>query len=405
MFPWVCLAELPLFCRPDWPRKVSSFLKFEKYTKPGVDVKESKVDGRKDLHDFVEIKKPLEWKQRFVCILLLSHCGIQAFLPYSHFITKVRQFIYLLNFALNNLSSRFQGYNNWTDGLYGYSWDMMVHAWDTVLVSIRVHDNQSNLSHYLDPSAWTANDRWSKHGDMSHQYAKCLKTNLLMDYNINMNKSRGPISISNDMSIYIDVWCSLNGRFQQRMFDPRIDLLKVDWSPFQEVSWLLPLLRQFTDYRSKMAEIQKEVYSWSNFTEVLFVADFPGLFLENYISEDLENVTLTVLHGQIKYEDENERFSKQLNTNQHLQIIHEGFHKVFTIGNIPACYMYTYINKTRTVHDLRDDLVDLERPKLDIVKEFGHRLRNAFKFYEHICNSFLNIITRSSVIKCKTLFQ
>lgn len=81
---------------------------------------------------------------------------------------------------------------------------------------------------------------------------------------------------SEDISIFIDVWCSLNKRFQQRMFDPNYDLLKANWSPFTKVEWLIPLLTQYSNLRSSLSDIQKHVYSWSNYSDVLFVADFPG---------------------------------------------------------------------------------------------------------------------------------
>lgn len=83
---------------------------------------------------------------------------------------------------------------------------------------------------------------------------------------------------SEDISIYIDVWCSLNKRFQQRMFDPNYDLLKANWLPFKEVEWLMPLLTQYNGLRNKIHDIQQHVYSWSNYSDVLFVADFPGQF-------------------------------------------------------------------------------------------------------------------------------
>lgn len=78
------------------------------------------------------------------------------------------------------------------------------------------------------------------------------------------------------MSIHLDVWCSLNGRFQQRMFDPRVDLLTAEWSPLKEVSWLMPLLTEFSSWRTQMMKLEKEVYSWSEYSDVIFVADFPG---------------------------------------------------------------------------------------------------------------------------------
>lgn len=78
------------------------------------------------------------------------------------------------------------------------------------------------------------------------------------------------------MSIYIDVWCSMNKRFQQRMYDPNYDLLAAKWSPFQNVEWLFPILSESNNFRAKMRQITEEVYTWSNESDVLFVADFPG---------------------------------------------------------------------------------------------------------------------------------
>lgn len=115
---------------------------------------------------------------------------------------------------------------------------------------------------YVYFQAWVHSNRWDKHADMLVQYAQCLRRNLPHIRN---------------MSVYVDVWCSLNGRFQQRMFDPSIDLLTVEWSPFQEVSWLMPLLTELSSWRETMSVIEKDVYSWSNFSDVLFVADFPGM--------------------------------------------------------------------------------------------------------------------------------
>lgn len=60
------------------------------------------------------------------------------------------------------------------------------------------------------------------------------------------------------------------------MFDPNYDLLKANWSPFKSVKWLLPILSEYNNFRKTMNEIMEEVYSWSNESEVLFIADFPG---------------------------------------------------------------------------------------------------------------------------------
>lgn len=60
------------------------------------------------------------------------------------------------------------------------------------------------------------------------------------------------------------------------MYDPNYDLLRAEWSVFEPAPWLLPLLSEYSDYRATITDIQKHVYSWSNYTDVLFIADFPG---------------------------------------------------------------------------------------------------------------------------------
>lgn len=44
-----------------------------------------------------------------------------------------------------------QGYNNWTNGLYGYSWDMMVHSRSHQHVKITYKDGQTGAIGYLNP--------------------------------------------------------------------------------------------------------------------------------------------------------------------------------------------------------------------------------------------------------------
>lgn len=120
------------------------------------------------------------------------------------------------------------------------------------------------MCHYLlKLQDWVLNDKWFKHPDTVQQYARCVQRNLRSQ---NMH----------NISLHIDVWCSLNGRFHQRMFDPHTDLLTAEWSPFKEVSWKLPLLTELSDWRDKLQTIKEEVYQWSNYTDVTFLADFPG---------------------------------------------------------------------------------------------------------------------------------
>lgn len=361
MFPYVCLVTMPLFCHVDWPRKliknyrllnskwkrnitelsdddnkqIDPTINKDNTNDQSVKMKTTQVSFEKNLKKKIskEISKSPTKKQKFVVLLLIFHIALQFFLPYSHFITT--------------------GYNNWVQGLYGYSWDMMVHSWDTILIVIKVHDNINNEDHYIDPYAWVQNDRWSKHGDMIIQRAQCLKDNLLrrkeqvLMSSKNYNEIEQWSKLSSNLSIYIDVRCSLNGRFQQRVFNPNIDMLTVEWHPFKPVSFLIPLLTQFNSHRDEINEITKHVYTWSNYTDVFFVADYPGMELDNYFSDNFSNVSLTILEGEVTYSEDDWINEIAVMKGHSVNVTTGKLHQVKTTSLHPSCYMYSYTNRTR----------------------------------------------------------
>ncbi|KAL6255246.1 hypothetical protein P5V15_013584 [Pogonomyrmex californicus] len=459
MFPYVCLATMPLFCHADWPRRLELYFKrrqkillintnsintnSEKKT-DNQEKEPSKSNLKSSLNDEIlcneaifeekatneesdknylvklksekkidkgdndtqlpkssnefdkkeatniykknhQVQQSLKTtkKQKFVALLLLSHIVLQFFLPYSHFISK--------------------GYNNWVPGLYGYSWDMMVHAWDTIFVAIKVHDNVNNEVRYLDPDAWVQGDRWLKHGDMAMQYSQCLKDNLMrrkreaLKNNDQSEDKEKWMKLSTNLSIYMDVWCSLNGRFQQRIFNPNVDMLTVDWHPFKPISFLMPLLTQYNSYRQKMDEIQQHVYTWSNYTDVLFVADFPGMYLENYISSDFANVSLTVLEGEVTYSEEDSMDMITISKKNSIPIKTGKFHRIKTMSSYPACYMYTYMytytNQTKQQLDSdRRDIPLTEKNTLPLLKGINNKIIAWTRAFAHIINAFLDLI-------------
>lgn len=131
MFPYVCLATMPLFCNVDWPRTFYSWIMrkrkillskcvnvirnclqspvnklINEQTKKVNDLNE--FDSQKatmdvnERYESSENVKPIDdstmkivntkkvtKKQQFVVSMLLLHIALQFFLPYSHFITKV----------------------------------------------------------------------------------------------------------------------------------------------------------------------------------------------------------------------------------------------------------------------------------------------------------------------------
>ncbi|ODM95905.1 Vitamin K-dependent gamma-carboxylase [Orchesella cincta] len=333
MFPYVCLASLVLFCKPgEFPCSLFKTNLEQTSSKSSRLTKRTKVSRN-------ESSSPCKSSSsRATTGLLLFYMLLQLVLPFSHSIT--------------------QGYNTWTKGLYGYSWDMMINSWETLHQKITVRNYYTGDERYLDTDVWVTNDRWSSHPDMAKQYAGCISRNLAR-FNIT------------NIEIYMDVWKSLNGRFQQRMYDPRVNILTAPWSPFEEVTWVLPLLRQFSHYRQDhFQRIAKEVSNWTESSDVIFVADFPGLYLENYLPKELGNVSITVLSGQIMIEQDGDPNitltntmsagndgsavddSSNANNGDVLISTKHGirsaeFHKVHVVSfPNPSCYMYTYTNDT-----------------------------------------------------------
>ena len=90
---------------------------------------------------------------------------------------------------------------------------------------------------------------------------------------------------------------TLNERFTQRAWDPRIDIAHYDWDPFKHSDYSLPLLSHLGNWRERMKELEKEIET--DEIDVTFVADFPGLELENYLSPDLDNTTIELMGGEV----------------------------------------------------------------------------------------------------------
>lgn len=332
MFSYTMLATSPLFCYPDWPRRFfgrfpaflqtvlpftstdlqpSSSCVYTEARRTSVEPQENQETPPAPTAATVAQKAPrLRWKHKLAAVFTIVYILEQLFMPYSHFIT--------------------QGYNNWTNGLYGYSWDMMVHSRSHQHVKITYKDGKTGDMGYLNPGVFTQSRRWKDHGDMLKQYATCL-SQLLPRYKIS------------EPEIYFDIWVSINERFQQRIFDPRVDIVKADWSPFKPNPWLMPLLVDLSPWRTKFQEIEGTL---DNQTEIVFIADFPGLHLENFVSADLGNTSVHVLQGRVQVEVVEEKKNYTLGQGEKMQVPAGAYHKVYTVSEDPSCYMYVYVNTT-----------------------------------------------------------
>jgi vitamin K-dependent gamma-carboxylase len=115
------------------------------------------------------------------------------------------------------------------------------------------------------------------------------------------------------------IWRSMNHRFNQRQIDPRVDLLKAKWSPWEETSWLMPLMTNLSDWRTKMTEIEDKYKKLNEFVDLTFVADVKGLRLENFVTQHL-NATVEVLNGRINLEIVEQNKNYTLNVGDKMQV-------------------------------------------------------------------------------------
>ncbi|NXC38331.1 VKGC carboxylase, partial [Penelope pileata] len=269
MFSYTMLASSGLFCAPSWPRRLCA--RCPRWLRGGLP--STQPPRRSPDCVYGERRGALGVRRHLAAAFTLLYVLEQLFLPYSHFIT--------------------QGYNNWTKGLYGYSWDMMVHSRFHQHVKITYRDGLTGEVGYLKPGVFTQSRRWKDHADMLKQYSECL-SRILPRYNVSKPQ------------IYFDIWVSINERFQQRLVDPRVDLVRAEWSPWHPTPWVLPLLLELSPWRQRLQELES---SLDRHTDVVFIADFPGLHLENFVSEDLGNTSVRVLQGAVLLELEQRNHS------------------------------------------------------------------------------------------------
>ena len=69
-----------------------------------------------------------------------------------------------------------------------------------------------------------------------------------------------------------------------RMFDPRVNMVEAEWSPFKPVKWAMPLLTEFSDWRGMLTQIENKLGEENEYIGVTFVADFPGMLALTFIS-------------------------------------------------------------------------------------------------------------------------
>ncbi|XP_074649215.1 vitamin K-dependent gamma-carboxylase-like [Tubulanus polymorphus] len=387
MFPYTMLATMPIFCAADWPVRfmrtwfpkklqikvaplqINDHCIYEKsFVKP-----ENQPDRSRNEKSGKKYPRSRMGKFHIIATsFLLCYGAVQLFLPFSHWISR--------------------GYNNWGEGLYGYSWNMMVQSWSEQHLHVKFVDKNTGYVGFLNPHAWTDSKqtRWNSYADMLKQYAYCVQDKLATRYNIT------------NIELYVDVWKSVNSRIHQRMFNPTVDLISAEWDVFKQTKWTMPLQEQFNYMRAETKNIMKQLGERTNHTQVVTVIDFPGLVLENFIKKEVRNPIIQVLHGAVNLEipmrvpGKNTVEKKNLTITPKLQFqLLPGLHKVYTISDTPSIYMYKFSNGTAI--DLQRNLTIYKLKRAKAIKEGIDEATFSQTYPPEQVKLFKSLIARDSV--------
>mgnify|MGYP000045249077 CR=1 FL=1 len=211
---------------------------------------------------------------------------------------------------------------------------MMIHSFRQQHIKITYKDGETGEVGYLKPDAFMgrARSRWTMHPDMLKQYATCVSANL---------ESNGV----KDPELYFDVWKSMNERFVQRVYDPRIDIAHYEWHPMETPAYSMPLLHNLNNWRERLKELKQEIEDEN--IDVTFVADYPGLTLENFLAADLDNTTVELMGGSafVSLDDQDGK-EVPLAVGEKYHLPPGEFHTIHATGDDPVMYMYIYQNST-----------------------------------------------------------
>jgi hypothetical protein len=190
IFPWLMMAATLIFFEPDWPRRVGLL--------PSV---------RKPTPD--ETTPPSPARARLIVSAVLAYLAVQVLLPLRHL--------------------AYRGDVTWSEEGHHFSWRMKLRDKEAT-VRFLVRDRDTGKSWTVRPREHLSRRQANKmagHPDMILQFAHYLA-------------ERGRRSGSPHLEVRAVTSASVNGREEQRLVDPGVDLAAQPrtWRP---ASWIVPL--------------------------------------------------------------------------------------------------------------------------------------------------------------------
>ncbi len=205
IFPWFMIAATTLFLDPDWPRALVRFVssRLKAGSKPG---------RRKHSGGLDAVRQPTSFRsrQRLLAGGLIAYFSFQLLFPFRHLV--------------------YPGTVHWTEEGGMFSWHMMLRTKRGTVTYI-VKDPVSGVEATINPRPYLGPRQYAKMVQKPHmilQFAHWLRDQY---------REQG----MEEVEVYANAQASLNGRAQQRLIDPRVDLAAVERYT-APADWVLPLI-------------------------------------------------------------------------------------------------------------------------------------------------------------------
>lgn len=150
------------------------------------------------------------------------------------------------------------------------------------------------------------------------------------------------------------------------------------------------------NYYIDCCEIIQLFSEWNDLSVIFqLVTSFLDMTLENYIQEDLSNVTFTVLEGEVVYEIEDtvllQSIGVKLKKGDSIPIEVGFFHKIHTISQNPSCYMYTYTRGSVIEENIGKTNAKFYSP-FPLLEDTEVRYREFLRMWKHIVSAMSHLL-------------
>lgn len=194
IFPWFMLASTTIFFDTRWPREFLHFFYPHRFMPV-------------NLHQ--RSAEPTSGLYKLAMAAIIIHLSFQALFPLRHFF--------------------YPGYVGWSEEGHNFSWHMKLRD-KYGSISFIVYDPDTKKSQVIDLQRYL----------LKRQINKMTNRPYLVVQFAHFLRDRYTLPGEKPAQVYVETSITLNGRQEQRMIDPSVDLAQVHMKEFGN-TWILPL--------------------------------------------------------------------------------------------------------------------------------------------------------------------